>query len=627
MSKPHQPATNPTTDPATPDAAEHATLITPEMVAPWGCAPTPLLPVWHLQACASLKAAPELAAHNPDVSTVADMSRFWDKADCAQLDGAELRAVAASVAPYVPPPSLLVIPDGTPRDQLMRLPLRPRTLRRVSMLPKICGPTTVADMLGPPGFAAGTLIDAMCVIEAALAPSAFGPLSEAVAAFYTPAATAAPHTAAAARAAVRVADWVSTLTGEPLEALRTHILPERPPQPRRRPHTPPDPHHATAQRLKEQLHTIASHDIAAAATEITNRLGRVCTATEAAAAFEAVLPAPAPDASEPVTAAADLTRRMITARSGYTINNEHNLALAPDATRTARQIAARATEAADDVGLVDEQAIHNTIWLPPELATHFEQLATAAGLTRLSGHLSRRDTTTAAVKAALKTAGQPQTRNQLAQTLNLEPKLVGNRLSRIQSIARSDKRHWALTEWIAHPYDSLAHQMRQAITKAGGATNLEQLAQQMNQQWGVSPASVHSLASTPAFNRSDNQISIAKLPQPPKPPSTPTQQTCTAKITQRHLDGFSLASIPPNLVALLGCGPGVSTTAKVNTPPNTRDLSIIWRPTSVSGPEIGRASDALAALGTQPGDTIRITAHNNGTIDLELAQTTPQPII
>ena len=620
--------TSPTPSPPSPHTAAVPRITAPEITAPWGSAPTPLLPAWHLQACAALPAAKEITTHNPSVTTIADMSRFWDGSDCSQLSGPELRSVAASVAPYLPPPTLIVIPAGVRRAQLMRLPLRPRTMRRTAMLPQIIRkPVTVADLLGPPGFAAGTLIDAMCVIEAALATTEAGTRSEAVATFYTPEAIASPHTAAAARAAVRIAEWINTLPQDRLDTLRTQILPERPPRHRRKPrrYTPTDTTIADTAHLRTQLHNVAAHDIAAAAAELATRLGAICTTTELATATDTVLPAPAPTASEPITAAATLTRRMITARTGYTIEN--NLALDPEATQTAKTIATRSTEIADDVGLINETNLKTNIHIPPNLTANFEQLATAAKLVRLSGHLSRRDTDTAAVKAALIAAGQPQTRNQLANTLNMNPKLVGNRLSRIRTITRADKHHWGLTEWIDRPYDSLATQMRKTIKAAGGTIELEKLANEMNQQWGVSPISVYSLASTPAFQRTQNHISIAKIPAPPKPTQTPTQATHTFKVAQRHLDGYSLASIPRPLAALLGCGPGVSTTAQVTHPPNTRDLSVIWRPTSVSGPEIGRASDALDAIGAQPGDTIKLTAHHNGTITLELHQTTQQPVI
>ena len=39
------------------------------------------------------------------------------------------------------------------------------------------------------------------------------------------------------------------------------------------------------------------------------------------------------------------------------------------------------------------------------------------------------------------------------------------------------------------------------------------------------------------------------------------------------------------------------------------------------------APDALDAIGAQPGDTIKLTAHHNGTITLELHQTPQQPVI
>ena len=82
----------------------------------------------------------------------------------------------------------------------------------------------------------------------------------------------------------------------------------------------------------------------------------------------------------------------------------------------------------------------------------------------------------------------------------------------------------------------------------------------------------------------------------------------------RYLQGFSITEVPPELAASLGCKLGVRTTVPVRTPAEVRDISVIWRRTSRRGPEIGRIADALRVIGAREGDSVSIVLHSHAEI-------------
>lgn len=150
----------------------------PKAPAPWGSPPTPLLPRWYIEALAStpLPAALVRAAEPDDESgvrmrTVGDLPSFWGRRS-APIP-AEFPGVLVSVVGNLfPPMDLEVLPAGTNLDRLLSCPLRTRTrnclIRAVHQTKIVTDQAaTVGQLVVIPNFGLMSLLDLMCIAEAA----------------------------------------------------------------------------------------------------------------------------------------------------------------------------------------------------------------------------------------------------------------------------------------------------------------------------------------------------------------------------------------------------------------------------------------------------------------------------
>ena len=137
-------------------------------VAPWGSPPTPLLPRWYRDNIPNVRLSAKIRAANPAVSTIGDIATFWN--DRSRPIGDPIRHSLLHIAnTYPPPSSLVVVPAEIDRAELLSQPLRARTantLKRSDFL-RVPGPLTVEDLLGFPNFGMTSLLELMCVAEAA----------------------------------------------------------------------------------------------------------------------------------------------------------------------------------------------------------------------------------------------------------------------------------------------------------------------------------------------------------------------------------------------------------------------------------------------------------------------------
>ena len=81
----------------------------------------------------------------------------------------------------------------------------------------------------------------------------------------------------------------------------------------------------------------------------------------------------------------------------------------------------------------------------------------------------------------------------------------------------------------------------------------------------------------------------------------------TFAVHQRHLEGYSLTGVPPELAKHLGCAPDSHTHVRVVAPAGCRLLSVRWPLRSPTGATIGYVADPLQRLGVRLGERVRIT--------------------
>ena len=150
---------------------------------------------------------------------------------------------------------------------------------------------------------------------------------------------------------------------------------------------------------------------------------------------------------------------------GFTLND--GVYFDERATEVIRELRTRAQACADDVGLVHEQQLIDS--LPDERWQRFWPcLRERSRLYDLQGKLALRDTVKARAKAALLSIGRSATREEIASACGYEDdQAVGAALSNISSVARADKERWGLRDWIDDEYDGIVGEIIQRTKKTG----------------------------------------------------------------------------------------------------------------------------------------------------------------
>lgn len=320
-----------------------------------------------------------------------------------------------------------------------------------------------------------------------------------------------------------------------------------------------------------------------------------------------------PDATEEAT---DLARQLLRAQLDYSCKDR--ICLSREATAVLEELQGAARSLADDVGLVDEDILRTHL-RDESWQQHWDVLVDRSDCIRLNGHLSLRSTAKAQVKAALLAIGRPATKEEVAELCGLPPNRVSAQLSLLPYVVRADKTRWGLTEWIDDEYEGIPAEIVQRIEEDGGSTRLDRLLDEIPRRFGVSENSVKAYVETPAFRTAhgwvsladDAPIAVGRFEDVASGHDGNGDPYWTFLMHERYLRGYSIPGIPPELAVALECRLGGRTTATVRIPASTGAISVIWRKTSLLGPEIGRIANALAAIAVRDGDAVCMVIHSS----------------
>lgn len=656
-------------------------------LAPWGSPPTPLLPRWYSDRHGGKRLPAGFKRVYSAVQNVKDLRGFWDHYSTPLRKDAlwPLRDMAQKL---MPPKQLRVLPPNFNVEALDRLPLlnRTRNCVRRGLNGGALANGTVDELMHLPYFGIASLLDLMCVLEAAEDLEILGdspPVAEAD--YDGRAATEADETgrrwavpdvalqsdtteliAAAAREfrgaktlgdllrldlsnlidaagrdsevdavqldtncpplAARCIDAVDNCLKDMPETLRLVAI-ERVAS-----DTPQTLQElAAAQGLSRermrQLDKKARADLEAAAGHVlgilaliaAERLGPVTTAPEMESQVVELLRG---SEVEQDLEALLISRRMLHSRLGYTCRD--GFCLDQAAVEAADGLKAAAADLADDEGLIDGDELH--LVLGEEWHDRQEDLIRWIGWPRLSGRIALRTTARARVKAALLKLGAPATKSELAEESGLSERQVSSALSNIKSVARSDKYRWGLREWIDDVYEGIPAEIIQRINEDGGSTRLNRLLEELPRLFKVSETSVWAYLNTPAFRVEHGWVSettasefeTGQLVDVVDGFTHDGDPYWTFEVAQRHLEGYSLHGVPPEIALALGCTFGDRTTASVRKPRGCQDISVIWRRTSMHGPEIGRLGPALQTLAARDATSVRLVIHDDRNVSFRL---------
>ena len=299
-----------------------------------------------------------------------------------------------------------------------------------------------------------------------------------------------------------------------------------------------------------------------------------------------------------------------------------------------QQLGREAERFANNYGLVDEDALRAE-FDSGDWQESWDDLIAAAGLTRICGFLTLRQTRQAQVAAALMSLGRPARRSEIEDVLHDE--FPGQRfrvdavLTSMSTVVRASKTEWGFEHWVDDVYEGIPAEIMQRISEDGGSTRLSRLLEELPRKFGVKETSVKAYVDSPAFRLEHGWVSVASEPEMPLGQLDDVISGRDAagdaywdfEIEDRHLHGYSLTAVPPEIVVRLGCTFGESTLVTVRSPRSTGSISVIWRASSITGPEIGRIRHALQALRVDGGSTVRLVLHSDGGVSFARPQDMP----
>ena len=659
-------------------------------LAPWGSPPTPLLPRWYQETMPTLKLPAELRTE-PTIKTVKDLNLFWQYTQ-NPISKATMRALFGFIyANSIPPLDLIIIPAGTDRSEIKTYPLKIRTikvLRRAKLL-EDNEAISVGQLLSLTNFGRISLIDLMCVAESALKARAslsvdkpnpevdltsdptlkvqitqeqnelietLLPLLAAAKEFHgaitvtdafkldlvTLASSVgiAPHLNSLVISDLTCDHRITTSICQKLESLVASMsTTER---------------MITESRLVRDIHTLEELGQLAGVTRerirqlqmkvqkeiekavgpeinivssiLEKQIGPIASIKEFDHSVASVF-----DNNILQQPGSDLAYQLVEKKLGYSKRNDMYLNVsALEATEVLKKAAVKL---ADDVGLIDEEALQSH--LPDdEWIRFFPDLIRCCGFYRFSGKLALQDNIRSRVKAALLEIGRTATNEEIATKAGLDSKRVGGHLSAIPSIARADKTRWGIVDWIDDIYDGIPAEIIQRIEEDGGTTTLERLVEELPRLFGVSESSVRSYIGASQFVQQNGYVRMADtssltlrdLDDVIHGRTTSGNPYWTFLVEDRYFDGYSLVGFPAELARELGCAPNSSARIQIVSPKGCRDLSINWQLASLSGASLGYLSEPLERLEVDSGDRVMMIITNSKTVKL-CRKKTVKPVV
>ena len=529
--------------------------------APWCSPPTPLLPRWYLLTHGEEMLPQEFTSAYPAAHRIRDLERFWEHHDepVSANSARSLRYVAQRL---LPPKGLRVLPPSVGLDELDRLPLaiRTRNCLRRSLLQGSLGKGTVGELMRLPNFGIASLLDLMCVTEAAEAhygsfdrspnsAATFGKEADETAAgggYHSTTiadgaltsdaveliATAAREFRGAATVGdllrLDLSDLIAATKGDaevdalPLDA-GTPTVSERAIKlldtclaqmsqtqqlvilKRVLPNVP-----VTLEVLgrsmglsRERVRQLDKQVRAALEEAAGGTLGLLeliasqrLGAVTTVQDIDDVVGELLPQPDDEVRLDSPMVARRML-RFELDYECREGLCLSRAAADAANDLNDVARQLVDDEGLLDLDTVRAA--LAEQWHDRLDDLIRWIGWPRVSGRIALRATVRARTKAALLKIGAPATKAELATESGLTERQVAGALANIESVARADKLRWGLSEWIDDVYEGISAEIIQRIEEDGGSTRLNRVLDELPRKFGVSENSVRAYTSTPKF--------------------------------------------------------------------------------------------------------------------------------
>lgn len=221
---------------------------------------------------------------------------------------------------------------------------------------------------------------------------------------------------------------------------------------------------------------------------------------------------------------------------------------------------------------------------------------------------------------------RPMTAQELATALDdgTTDRNLANQMSASDIFCRVDKHgSVALVEWGLEEYSGIAEEIRQRIERGDGQASVAAIIAEFTTTFGVSESSVRSYLNGALFNVDGDAVTLAADPGAAfnrRHPGTVKGSTLTdagwgqtVTTTTQNLDGYSFV-VNPHIAAAnkLELGADLLVPLWIDHEQASDEVSLIWRPTSLNGVDVGRARRALLESGIEAGSELIIVPTPEG---------------
>lgn len=134
-------------------------------IAPWGVAPTVVLPRWYVKNLADRPLPVAVQKMNPRARTIGDLEHFWDSAQPRADISSLKKSLVQCLNGELPPSCLVVIPEGFWVSWLVQSPLPTKIINAVLRTSHRGQAATVGNLMKARGFGIVSLVELMCVLE------------------------------------------------------------------------------------------------------------------------------------------------------------------------------------------------------------------------------------------------------------------------------------------------------------------------------------------------------------------------------------------------------------------------------------------------------------------------------
>ena len=636
------------------------------VAAPWGEAPTPLLPLWYRESHAGLPLPKIVQKANPGIRTVGEAHKFWEGSR-QTLDTRELQALAGLAGKYLPPPDQIVVPKSIKFASFANLPLRNRTINCLQSgnLTNDYSSITVEQLMNLSGFGVLSLLDLWCVVEFVykiqkpldvikgngipsgwsyewnIAVSVLEKIFIAAQEFhgartvkdvltldlYEIAKSLDIEMGVRSLALDMLTDnksYAKAVVGK-LKSVLDAMSPREQAIVKRR-MTPAGGDtleevgkelNLTRERVRQieksvsnELSETADPELGIIAHFIDEKLEHVVSTDD----FENTISEAFVDETDNIQIA-NIANHMLQDRLNYKKRGDAYLSCFARLNWSAFKDGVRIE--ADDVGIVDIDAAKDK-HLNPKLLPFLPQAIDYAGIKYVMDYPVLRDTKKARAKIALIKIGRPASKEEIAKLSGIAPSRVGGQLSGIESVVRADKTRWGLAEWVDDIYEGIPAEIVQRINEDGGKTSIDRLLEELPDKFGVSRVSVKMYCEAVKFIVEDRNIRLRRDDDPYPFKEVISKANGVFKLGNKKasilfkVDQETLRGSGRNLHPTVGAILGIAVNEKlVFAISNNRTATITFPDTSIFGPTLGSIRTISEEQDTKQGDFMTLVFDRN----------------